>query len=63
MPGLTIDEEIAILRDKASRLVSLLTHPEPGLSTWRHFVGVALDDLALHAPHFERKKGNPDGNG
>ena len=45
-------EEIA---DASRRLNALLSDPEPGLSSWVGMVGSTLDEIAAHAPSFERR--------
>lgn len=47
--------DISELKEKAERLLRLLTEPEPGLGTWHSAVGGALDAIAEHAPSYEKR--------
>lgn len=53
---MTLDERIQELKQKACRLNSLLDDPHPGLATWMIAVGRAIDDIAEHAPSYEKAK-------
>ena len=53
---MTLDERVQELKGKSDRLASLLADPQPGLGTWAMMVARALDDLAEHAPGYEKAK-------
>lgn len=42
------------IKDATRRLNDLMSDPQPGLGTWCTFMGKVLDELAEHAPSFER---------
>ncbi len=53
---MTLAERIQELKDKNDRLTKLLAEPEPGIGMWAVAVSRALDDLAEHAPSYDKVK-------
>ncbi len=53
---MTLAERIQELKDKNDRLTRLLAEPEPGIGTWAMMVARAVDDIAEHAPSYEKVK-------
>lgn len=49
MPRMTTqaerDRDLEELREEAERLVALLKHPQPGLSTWGHLVSLRMNGV------------------
>lgn len=50
----SIEEEVREIRIRCERLRDLLAEQQFGLATWHVAIGKALDDIAEHAPSYER---------
>ena len=51
----TLKTQMEVIADASRRLNALLSDPQPGLSSWVGLVGTTLDEIAAHAPSFERR--------